>query len=79
MSNHNNDHNDNHNHGHSLLGGLIQIHEENLHLNELLSQHDHGHGHGPALIIGPLSFFQTDGLGEVVHDIVHDLFHDHHG
>ena len=65
-------------HSNSLLGGLIVIHEENLHLNELLAQHNHHNDHGPALIIGPLTFFQTDGLGEVIDHTLHNLF-DHHG
>ena len=45
---------------HPLLG-LILVNSNNLHLEELFAPHSHANDHGPALFIGPLSFFQTDG------------------
>ena len=56
---------------HPLLG-LILVNPSNLHLEELFAPHSHANDHGPAVIIGPLTFFQTDGLGEGIHSLLHD-------
>ena len=61
----------------NLLGGLITIDHANLHETLNLAHfinHDHANDHGPAVTVGPLSFFQTDGLGEDVHHAVLNLF-----
>lgn len=60
------------------LGNLIQIHPllVPVLVNELFAEHNDANDHGPLAAIGPLTFFQTAGLGEVVDDVVHDLFAD---
>jgi len=63
----------------NLLGGLIKIDHANLHETLNLApfaNHDHANDHGPAVTVGPLSFFQTDGPGEdVQHPVLGDDVH----
>jgi hypothetical protein len=51
----------------SLLGGLLVIDRDNIRTDEVQHAHDHADDHGPAVVVGPLSLFQTDGPGEELH------------
>ena len=59
----------------TTLLGLLVINRDNLHTQEVNSEHTHADDHGPVITLGDLSFFQTEGPGEDLHPVAHDTTH----